>query len=91
VKITEGVDCGLDESLGACPGGDVVAVGDRLATHRFDLVHDLLGWREVATRAIDARTEVVDDHVRAVAGEAEGVFATDPATRTRDNGYTTFT
>ena len=43
VQVTEGVDCGLDESLCASPRGDVVAVGDRLATHRLDLVHHLLG------------------------------------------------
>ena len=57
----------------------------------LDFIHDLLRWREIATGAVDACTEVVDDHVRAVASKREGMFATDPATRTRDNGYTTFT
>ena len=54
-RRAERVDGRLDEPLGAVPVGDVVAVGDRLAAHRPDLVDDLAGGPRRAAAAVDAR------------------------------------
>ena len=69
---------------------DVVAVGDRLAAHRLDLVDDLLGGREIVARAVDRAADVVDHDLRAVAGEAEGVLAADTATGAGDDRDASF-
>jgi len=77
VEITEGLDGGVDEPLRALPRRDVVAVGGGLAAGALDLGHDLLGRTQVATCAVDVAAEVVHDDLGAVAGERQGVLATD--------------
>ena len=70
---------------------DAVAVGDGLAAHSLDLLDDLLGRAEVATRAVDVATEVVDHDLGAVRGQAQRVLAPDPSTGTGHDGDSTFT
>ena len=55
----------------------VVAVGDSLAAHGVDLVHDLLGRRDVAPGAVGRAPEIVDDDLGALGGEQERVLAAD--------------
>ena len=70
---------------------DAVAVGHGLAAHPLDLLYDLLGWGEVATRTVDVAAQVVHDHLGAVRGKAQSVLAPDPPAGTRHDGDSTFT
>ncbi len=65
----------------AVPVGDVVAVRDRLAAERGDLVDDGLGRRPIAAGAVRGHAEVVDHDDRAFASERERVLAADAAPR----------
>jgi hypothetical protein len=51
----------------------------------------LIGWRCIATAAVDTRTEVVHHDMCTVASQAQRMFATDAATSTRDYHHSTFT
>ena len=71
--------------------GPAAVVGLKFEEGVIDaLVHDLLGRRDVAAGAVDRSAEVVDDHLRTVAGEAERVLAADAAAGAGDDGHPTF-
>ncbi|MDF9816812.1 hypothetical protein M2266_006125 [Streptomyces sp. SPB162] len=86
VEPPERIDRGGDQGGGPCRGGDVVAVGDRFAAQRPNLVDDPLGRPRRAARAVEADPEVVDDDARALAREGEGVGAAEAAPRAGDDG-----
>ena len=81
VEPAEGVDRGLHDPARAFEVGDVVAVDDRIATHRLDVFDGLLRGRKVGALARRVAAEVVDDDLRALARERERMLAADPATR----------
>ena len=85
-SCAERLDRGVHHALAALPARDVVGVGDRLAAHLLDLVHDLLGRGAVVARAVGVATEVVHDDLRALSREEQRVLAADAATRARDDG-----
>jgi hypothetical protein len=91
MQITECLNGGVDQSLCAIPRGDVVTVGDRLAAHRFNLIDHLLGRRNVASHAINTRTEVVDHDMSAMSRQTQRVFATDTSAGSGDYCNTSFT
>jgi hypothetical protein len=86
VEPAEGLDGGRDEPLGAVPVADVIGVGDGLAAHGLDLVHDVLGRALVVALPVHRATEVVDDDLGAVVGQQQRVLASDAPSRTRDDG-----
>ena len=91
VQIAVLVDGRIDDPLGAVEVGDVVAVGDGLATRGADLVDDLAGRAARRAGAVELGADVVDDHVCALAGERQRVLAAEPASRARHDGHATFT
>ena len=70
---------------GALPVGHVVAVDDGLAAGRHDVVDHLLRRGHRAARAVELGADVVDDDLRALAGELERVTAADAAPRAGDD------
>ena len=91
VQIAERLDRRVDQALRALPRRHTVAVGDCLAAHALDLLHDLLGRAEIAARTVDRGAHVVDHHVGAVGREAEGVFAPDAPAGAGHDGDAPFT
>ena len=79
VDTTEGVDGGLHDRRAALGRGDGVAIGDRLATRRRDLVDDELRRADICAGAVDGAAEVVDDHEGASRREEEGVLLAEAA------------
>ncbi len=88
IEPTEVLDGGVDEALSAFPVGDVVAVDDRFAAHALDLFDDLVSRRLITAGSIDRCPEVVDDHLGAVLGEHQGIFATDSSACSGDDDDT---
>ena len=87
VEAPKGVDGGVD-AFGAVPVGHVVRIGDRLGAHGFDLGHDLQGRTAGGARAaIAATAEVVDHHLGALAGELQGVLASQASACTGDHDH----
>ena len=84
-RPSELLDRGADQSLGAFLRGDVVTVHDRPPAERSDLLGDLLGGADGRPGSVHLGTEVVHDHVGALAGELERVLASDPPSRARDH------
>src|SRR6202035_3741523 len=76
----------VDEAGGAVPVGDVVAVGDGGTAGALDLVDDGLRGARVASGAVAVDPEVVDDDLRALAGELERMGSTEAASRAGDDG-----
>jgi hypothetical protein len=91
MEIAERIDGGGNEPTRTLEGADVLTVDDGTTTGGDDLVNDLLRGSCIAARTVHRRTEIVDDHCRAVTSEAQRVFPTDSATRTGDNHHATFT
>ncbi len=85
VDVTEGVDGALDQALGTREVGDVVGVGDRLAAHSLDLLHDRLGRPGVGSRTVLGAAEVIDHDPGPFVSKEEGVSATDASTCARDH------
>ena len=85
VELAELRDRLLDHLLGTGEVADVVAVGDRLATHLLDLVHDLFGRRLVATGAVGVAPEVIDDNLGAFRGKQQRMLPADASPGTRDD------
>ena len=80
-RPSNAVDGGGDDAAGALEVGDVVAVGDRLAARRADLVDHLAGRPGAAAGAVELAAEVVHHDPRALPGELERVGPTEPAPR----------
>ncbi|GAA2727477.1 hypothetical protein GCM10010439_33540 [Actinocorallia aurantiaca] len=76
VQRAEGVDGGGDEPLAQRPVADVAGHRDGLAALGLDLGDDPLG----------RRAHVVDDDVRALRGQREGLGAAEPGARAGDDG-----
>ena len=91
VQVAERLDRGVDQPLGALPRRDVVAVGDRLAAHPLDLLDHVLRRAEVAAGAVDVATEVVHDHLGALASQRQRVLAPDAAAGSRHDGDASLT
>jgi len=75
VDPAERVDRRLNHRLRAVPARDAVAIGDRSAARRDNLVCDLLGDRRATRCPVQAHAEIVDDDGCARPREIEG----DPA------------
>ncbi len=75
----------------AVPVGDVVAVRGGFAAGGADLLDDRVRGRVVSSAAVELDAEVVDDDLRALAGQLERVGATQPAARAGDDGDATLT
>ena len=75
------VDRALHQPARALEVGDVLAVGDRLAAHRADLVDDLTRGPGARSVAVDLGTEVVHHDLGALVRELECVAAADAAAR----------
>ena len=91
VEVAEGLDRGVDQALRAFPGRDVVAVGDRLATHAADLLDHLLGRTEIAAGAVHVAAEVVDHDLAPWLGQAQRVLAADAPAGAGDDGHPAIT
>ena len=76
VHVAEGPDRGIDDALGGIHPGDVVRVGDRLATALADLARH--GHRGLVA-------DVVDDDIRALGSEGERVDAPEAAAGSGDD------
>ena len=87
VEFAEVFDRLVHHALGTLPAGDVVAVDDGLAAHAFDLGNDVLGWGGVVARSVDLTSEVVDHHLRSLAGELDSVASSDPSAGTGDDDH----
>jgi hypothetical protein len=87
VQVTEGLDGLVDQALRAFPIGDVVAVDDRLAPHRLDVLHRLLCRREVGAPALLVAAEVVDHDLGPFLREEQRVFPAEAAPRAGDDGH----
>ncbi len=85
VEVPERLDRGAHHVVATVPVRHVVGVGDRLAAHLLDLVHDPLSRCAVVARAVDRASEIVDHDLGAFAGKQERVLPTDPAARTGDD------
>ena len=76
VQVAKGVERGLHQPFRTGPVGDVVGVGDRLATEGADLVDDLLRGPGVGATAVGSAAQVVHHDVgaftRRTAGRAPG-------------------
>ena len=72
-----------DHRAGGVPVAHVVAVDDRLATGRLDLLHDLGRRRQIGALAGERGAEVVDDDLGAVGRERERVRAAEAAAGAR--------
>ena len=66
VEPAVALDRGPDQPAGAGEVGDVLAVGDRLAAARLDLVDDLLRRRRIGAEPVPVAAEVVDDDLGAL-------------------------
>ena len=75
VEFSEGGNRLVDHPLGAVPVRDVVAVGDRLAAHGLDLVHDLLSGTHIVAFSGPIAAQVVDHDLGAVLGQHQAVLA----------------
>ena len=89
VKVTEGFDGGVDQTLTTLPVGDVVVVGNGFATHGLDFGHNLLGRRTFTARTIEVAAEVIDDNLRTFSGEEKCVLAANATASASNNCYTT--
>ena len=85
VQVAERVDRLLHEALRAVPVGDVLAVDDRLAAQRLDLVDHLHRRARVAAVAVHVAAEIVDDDLGALAREQQRVLAAEAAPRAGDD------
>ena len=86
VDVTVGIDRRADQSTCAVPVGDVVVVGDRLATGGTDLRSDLVGWCGVTSRPVVGAPVVVDDHASAERCEQQCMLAAEAAAGAGDDG-----
>ena len=91
VEPPEGLNGGIDETLGALPVRHVLAVGHRLAAETADLLHDLAGRPGRSPRPIDFSAEVVDDHLRTLAGQLDRLGSADPPACAGDDRHAPFT
>ena len=91
MQIAERLDGRVDQALCTFPRRDVVAIGDRLASHRLDLIDHLLGGAGVTTLAVDRRTDVIHHHMGAMSSQTQRMFPADSATGTGHHHYTSFT
>src|SRR5450759_1453672 len=85
MQIPERLDRRVHQSLRAFEVGDAVGVRHRFAAHGDDLVDDLLGRRSIGAVTVDITTKVVDDDLRALRREIQGVFAPDAASGAGDD------
>src|SRR5262249_40512994 len=69
---------------------DVVAARHRLAAHAADGVDHVAGRTRRTAAAVELHADVVDHHLRPLAGELERVLAPDAAPRARDDRHTSF-
>ena len=90
VEAAEGVDRLLHHRRRLLEVGDVGAVGHRLAAERLDLGHHLVGHLGGGALTGAGGAEVVDDDLRALAGQLEGVRAADAAARAGDDRDASF-
>ena len=85
VEPAEGLDRGVDEALRALPIGDAVAVRHGLATHRLDLVDDVVRGTSRLPGAVHLAAEVVHDDLCTVRRQHQRVLATDAPAGARDD------
>ena len=69
---------------------DAVAVGHRRTTSGLDLLHDLFGRVLLGALAAERHADVVDHHLGALVGQAEGDGTTDAPTGSRDDCDSSF-
>ena len=91
VETAPGVQSRLDQSSRALPVRDVLAVGDRLATHRADALDHLAGRPLGAPLSVGLGPEVVHHHLGALPGELQGVSPADSAAGARHDHDSSFT
>src|SRR5262249_28816055 len=85
VQIAELLDRLADETFRPVPVGDVLAVDDRFAAHRLDVLDGLLRRAQVAALAAHVATEVVHDDLRPFARKQQRVLAAQAAAGTGDD------
>ena len=91
VQAAEGGDGLLHEPLAAGPVGDVVGVGDGLATGGNDLRHHLFGGRLRGALAVERGADVVHHNAGAGGREGQRMFTTDATACARDDDHSLFT
>src|SRR5439155_23827764 len=80
------VECGLDDAAGAVEVGDAVVARHGLGPERRDLLAHRGGGVGLGSAAAHVAADVVDDDLRALAGECQRNAASDPPTGTGDDG-----
>ncbi|MNJ66476.1 hypothetical protein D3C77_625580 [compost metagenome] len=76
MHFTERRQCRLDNALGGGQGGDVITVGDGLATAGADLARDVL---------CRVGADIVDYHIGTRCRERQRIGATEPAASAGDD------
>ncbi|MNN91305.1 hypothetical protein D3C81_2094030 [compost metagenome] len=82
MHFTECHQGGIDDALRRLKGGDVVVIGDGLATGSADFPGHVLGG---------VAADVIDQHIGTFGGERQCVGAAQAATGTGDDHGTAFT
>ncbi len=79
VELAEVVDRAIDDSFGSLEVGDALEVGDRLAAGGSDFLDHVLRRGARLPGAVEVTAEVIHDHLGAVLGQQQRLFAPDAA------------
>ena len=80
------VQCRVDDRLAARRGRHRLGAGDGIAARRGDFAHHLVGGRGVGAVTGEAAAGIVDDDLRALRRQQQGVRAAQPPAAAGDDG-----
>jgi hypothetical protein len=87
VNPTVTVQRRINDGLAAFGRSYRVSAGDRLTSGSFDLLHYLLRWARIDSRALQAAAGVIDNNFGATRAEKQSVSAPQAPAPTRNYGY----